>query len=44
MIILTSTGISIIVNVVMEAYHARRAKEDLGQYSEGMEDTGHRAD
>jgi len=30
-------GWAIIVNLVMEAYHARRAQEDLGQYDEGME-------
>jgi hypothetical protein len=30
-------GWAIIVNVVMEAYHARRARDEMGQYDRGME-------
>ena len=36
-VILTSLGTSIITCVVMEAYHVRRAKEEIGEYDKFTE-------
>lgn len=30
-------GWAVIVNIAMEAYHARRAQEQMGDYDSGME-------
>jgi hypothetical protein len=30
-------GWAIVVNVIMEAYHARRTSETLGEYERGLE-------
>lgn len=35
--ILTSVGTSVVTCVFMEAYHGRRAQEQMGDYDSGME-------
>lgn len=36
-VILSSTGTSIITCLFMEAYHQRRAQDEVGRFDKGME-------